>query len=166
MSRASTLATPRPFEFGGKTYLVSAVDGDMEGEYQVWLEGQALDGIERHRPRADLSVEAGRLEYQGYLVQHEQWRREIAAGTYEYGGPVATVSLFRPDGKGNRHLLCLQLQRKHPEVTPVLVEQIRRDPSAWTRLLAIQGALNADPAPGTDPKADGGTTPDPASSAS
>ena len=166
MSRAATLATPRPFEFGGKTYLVSAVDTDMEGEFQVWLEGQALDAIERHRPRADLAVEGGRLDYQSYLVQHEQWRREVAAGTYEYGGPVATVSLFRPDGKGNRHLLYLQLVRKQPAVTPVLVEQIRRDAAAWSKLLAVQGALNADPSPESDPKAGGGATPGPDSSAS
>jgi hypothetical protein len=97
---AACLALPVPWEFNGQTYKVAGRDFEVEGLFEVWVEGQALAAILRHEKT---------LGPAGVALQMDGWRRECAGQVYHWDGLEcwqARVSL-----PGRKHLAALQLTK-------------------------------------------------------
>ena len=134
MSELAALAgVPVPFDYEGKTYQVSRRTLRVEAAMEVWAENQALDAIERQRPRVAADA------YERLLAV---WERDVAAAdVYCFEGEVVRRAVSFP-GPGQKHLALLQLtylpEQPH-RATAELVDSIFRDRrddyDAYKRLL-------------------------------
>lgn len=131
MSDPRVLALPAEFVFEGRTLLVSPRLFSHEAAFCVWMERQALLGIQRHR---DTYSE---LEYQQQLAG---FRQDCAAKVYQYPMPQCMQGVFTPAGM--KYMLYLALKEKQPDVTEALVERIFADDAKWEELRTIYRGLN------------------------
>lgn len=123
---ARTLGLPRPFRFEGRDHPVAERDFYVEGLFELWLEQQAADAVERHKERMHPAVYADHLA---------GWRRDCASHVYAFGGPEAVKAMYSMPGA--KHLAFLQMRQASKDATEELVERISRDPEAWRRLTAV-----------------------------
>jgi flagellar motor switch protein FliG len=130
ISRA--LGNGSTLQFRGKTYRLAPWSYDIQAEFEQHLEQKAWETYLRATkclPKEE--VDALRA----------QTSRDITAGVYSFGAQVSVTSLSAlPHLK---HLVWMLLEREHPEVTPMLVQEMLQEDQAEV-FRAIDEA-NADP---------------------
>lgn len=127
---AQLLGLPREVAFGGRSYPLAPCTFEIEGLFELWLERQARDAIERHRPHM-IPAE--------YACQLDGWRRDCAAHAFAFGGPLAVQALC--SAPGLKYMAYLRLRKLTQDVTEELVERMSRDKAVWR---AVQEALWED----------------------
>ncbi|AWM41765.1 hypothetical protein GobsT_71320 [Gemmata obscuriglobus] len=88
MTLADFVNAPTEFVLDGKTYRIGKPTNAHQGEYQVWLEQLAYDGIARRRYQDDAARERAE-RFHG---------QDVAAGVYEWGGEIVVKRLMTPLG--------------------------------------------------------------------
>lgn len=149
-----TLATPKPFEWRGKTYLIRPWENNFLAAYAAWVEVRA----ER---RLKVKLETRAIDPAEYERQTRDLRRDADGGGYEWGSEIVTSSYMRLGSEGNKYLTLLTLQQADPTVTRELVEQFwKEDPKAWRYLWdMVLGPLNFPPDEPAPVKPAAGETP-------
>jgi hypothetical protein len=118
--------------FQGKNYTLAPWSYDLQGEFERYLEDKAWETCRRASQRLS-KEEADELR--------AQTLRDITAGVYTFGGPVSAKALQSlPHLK---RLLYLMLEKKHPEVTPQLVDEMVDQ--NLEQVIAAVNEVNADP---------------------
>lgn len=138
---AAALGLAINFTHGGKTYPVAPVDYEIEGLFSLWLEDRAYAVIERH---------AARLGPLGVAMQSDSWRRECAAGKYEWDEPDCWFA--RQTAVGRKYLAALRLAKGSSgglgmAAAQALVSEVYADDAARDRLEAALARASADPTP-------------------
>lgn len=150
-----TLATPREFSWGGKTFLIAPWKNKFLAAYAAWVEGRA-----ERRLQAKLKVNgpAWTPEYERHT---RDLRRDADGGGYEWGSEIVTNSYARLGSEGNRHLTHLTLQVAEPGLPRSWVDDFyESDPKEWKRLWEeVLGPLNFPPdVPAPDRQPEAGAT--------
>jgi hypothetical protein len=70
------------------------------------------------------------------MANFEIWQRDVAAGLYEWEGPVALSARYSVAGQ--KHLAFLQLARRSKGVDMHLIDRLFKDPAALERLRLAQ----------------------------
>ncbi len=134
---ASTLGLACDFIFGGRTWKVAGRDFEIEGLFEVWVEGAALAAIQRHQSR---------LTPMEYMLSLGQWQKDCASQTYAWDALECLKT--RMSLKGRKYLAVLQIAKA--SLAPMLevqnmVEQVFADEKARATLEAALERANADP---------------------
>jgi hypothetical protein len=108
-----------------RTFKVRQPDQLEQGQYQRWLEQRAYDGIERRTYQDPTQQAADRAAL----------NRDIAAGLFEYGGPVCCQALGTPGGIAKLLTIICADQGLSPDDAATLVDQQVREIAAvlWER---------------------------------
>jgi hypothetical protein len=85
---ADFLNSPREIEFEGTKWKLRQPTLDEEGEFQVWLEQEEYNAIERRTYQSE----------EQKIQDRKELNESAAVGDYEYGGPLVVKSLSRPKG--------------------------------------------------------------------
>jgi hypothetical protein len=141
MSDPRVLGTPGAFVFEGQTLKVAPRSFNHEAAFRVWLEGEHLRGLQRHR---HLYSE---LEYQQQLAG---FSAACATGQYSYPMPLCMQGLMSFAGAREMAFICLTELNKG--VTRELIERIFADDAKWDELRLIRQGLDDPnrPAPAQD----------------
>lgn len=97
----------------GKTYTISPLTFELQGEFSDFLEQRAWETLERQKPR---------LSDEEYYKRWDRLDEKITAGVYAFGGPVCQDAVRTLVGA--KELLRLSLKVKHPEVDHEFVDNI------------------------------------------
>lgn len=129
---AKALGMGSEIRHNGRTYNVSPWTYKIQGEFERYLEGQAVQAVRRMRPHMN--------EYE-WKEAMTQVQRDITTGVYTFGSEqVAQALQALPHMK---HLFYLLLKENHPEVTPELAAEIVD--SDTREAMARMAEANADP---------------------
>jgi hypothetical protein len=143
---AKALGAGSEFTFRGETYRLSPWSFKIQGDYETYLEEQAVRSIRRFQKIFPKD------EYESAL---QRVLRDVTAGVYTFGSEVVQDSLRSLPHL--THLTWLMLREHHPKVTKSLVEEMYRE-QLEELMLAVSEA-NADP---TVPPSPGGQPQEPA----
>jgi hypothetical protein len=146
----STLAdfvnAPTEIEFNGTTYRLRQPDLNEEGEFQRWLENQALHKIEM----ADKEI----LDDAKRDRARQSHFQDCAAGVYESGGEIYGKALISQTGMAKMLSIILRDEGVTPgiakamvkvkirEVLAVLISKVTSDPKVREAVLAKLGLPN------------------------
>lgn len=112
MSEAAKIfALPEVIIHNGQEYKLSPITLKIEGEWEQWLEQQAMEALRKHALRVS---DPRDLEH--------RILKDIAAGEYAYGGEQSYKSEFSP--KGRMQMLFLRLRAYQPKITMDTVREI------------------------------------------
>lgn len=127
------LNSPSEKEFEGVVYQLRQPTMEEEGLFQRWLEQRAYDAIARRTYQDPVEQETDR----------RLLNQDIAAGEYEYGGPLAVKAINTPRGIAQIvHIICA------PQ--GMTLEIAKRFVNHHLELIA---AVLISKLPGADPKA-------------
>jgi hypothetical protein len=104
MNLPDALSPPDAFEYEGRTYKVRELDLEQGAQFSQWLKDRALSEIARQTELPD--------EFRSQL--RADVLREIAAGVYDWQGPVSVQAMFTPEGAAK--VLQVALSRDHPGI--------------------------------------------------
>lgn len=129
------------YGYKGKTYRVSPWAFGVQGDYEVYVRGEAFKK-QRESLRWKTQDEAN--------ADRQQLDRDIAAGLYSFGGDELARTLRHPQHLA--FLFHLMLKKGHPEVTPVLTREMVD--SDWNLVMEKINEANgpADPTKGAPPE--------------
>jgi hypothetical protein len=130
VSRA--LGSGSTFVFRGKPYKVSPWNYNIQAEFEQHLEKKAWETYRRaaqHLPKEESDA------------LRRETSQDITAGVYSFGAQVSAKALTAMPHL--RHLIWLCIECNHPEVTPMLVDEMLGE-AAEGVMQAIDEA-NADP---------------------
>jgi hypothetical protein len=130
ISRA--LGRGAPLAYQGKTYTLAPWNYDIQAEFEEHLEGKAWAAFRRS---------ARHLSQDEVDALRAQTLRDITAGVYSFGGAVSAEALTKMPHL--QHLLLLLLRKNHPEITPMLVQDMVRQGLA--EVMTALNEANADP---------------------
>jgi hypothetical protein len=129
---AQALAIGARIEYQGKTYTISPWTYKIQGQYERYLEQEAIKAA--RRISAVLPADEGELVLKAAL-------RDVAAGAYTFGSPLVGQSL--QSLKHLKQLLLMMLLENHPEATMDLVEGLVKDKLA--EVMESMTRVNDDP---------------------
>lgn len=131
---AKALGLGAQFEWQGQTWHLSPWSFGIQGQYEKYLEDQAIQAVRRQSRY--LSAE----EYQDLLQKTIQ---DIAAGVYSFGSKVVQESLKSLNNF--QHIVLLCLKKNHPKVTKEEVQDIVKE--MGEELMEKMTMANSDPTP-------------------
>lgn len=143
MSLTEALGHGPEISFRGKIYRLAPMDQlNVRSRFSVYLRGQAILRVMELRTEIDaFSVD----QMLGVITQN------FASGLYEFGQQVVRDSLKVEANQ--KRLVLYMLQENHPEVDPVLVDDMFK-----TSLDQVMAAVWSEGAPKQSPKQDGAST--------
>jgi hypothetical protein len=137
---AKALAKGATFEFEGEAYTLAPWTYDVQAEYEKHLQARAYANLRAARP------EMGPGEYE---EERAALRRDVDAGEYDFGRPLAMKSIGVD--RNFKHLLYLCLaygSKDRPgRVTRDLVERIAENVDKYAEAGELMAEVNRDPNP-------------------
>lgn len=131
---AKSLGTPVPFEFDGQTYQVSPWTFGILGQFEVYLEEQALINLKRMKPF---------LTDDEFKDLAHKTKQDLDKGKYTFGNNDTKDVL-----NSNKHLKVLAhlcLQAANPSLPQGLMNRLEQDREKFEELIAKMFEANSDP---------------------
>lgn len=140
---AKALGLPTPFEYKGKTYLLSPATIEVMSMFEVWLEQQAWNRVERTKSRCDPET---------YRERHDAVTRFIMSGGLAAGSMEAAKAANTVEGQ--KYDLYLRLmacpENKDKDISESLASEMWE--AQMQEIMARKTAMDHVPnseAPGT-----------------
>lgn len=145
---AKSLGIGSQFEYQGAVYKVSPWTYKVLGEFEAYLENEALRNMRKMRPYLTDS------EYQELA---RKTRQDLESGKYTFGSDTIKEHL-----NSMRHLIALTtlcVQKNHPEFQREALERMfDEDKEKFNEVIGAMFEANADP---NAPRGEGTTSPTP-----
>ena len=148
ISRA--LAQGTEFTFDNRTYVLSPWTYEIQGKFERYIEGQAIDAARR------LGARCTPEERKEMMAQVS---RDVVAGLYTFGSSLVLESLQVPQHV--QYLFFLGLKKNHPELTQEFAKKVFEADPALVYQKINEAA--ADPTTKPEPKEEAPAAPGSAS---
>lgn len=132
---ANVLGVSPSFEFEGRTYKVGPRDFEVEAMMAAELEARSLRAVQRY---------AGRMGPDEQKAQFDGWRRDVAAGVWDYGSPDFIAFYLSPNG-ARKAAYCQLLKHNPGRIDESVMDRVWADAAKWRELNELLAGANADP---------------------
>lgn len=114
---AKAMGTDEKFTHHGTEYTLSAINPEIQAQFECWLQRNALEALARHKAV---------LSDQDYKEQRNQLFQDFAAGLYSFNSTIGYKSRAN-SLEGRKELFRLRIKQCQPNISREDAEEIFGD---------------------------------------